>query len=216
MVTGTNGDIGKALVKALLDRGAAKIDAAVKTATVGCIPGHVTDRVISVQLDITVASEVSAAVEQCGDVDVLINCAGIKGGMAPTSGTGMDAARELMEVNFFGTLNMCLAFAPVLASRGGGVIVNVCSVIGLVNLPLNGIHRAALAARNIRVVRAYPVPVGAPITAGTPPRKATPAQVADAILTGAEKGRVDIPVVSISQDVHADNYSCRFERDYGS
>ena len=33
-----------------------------------------------------------------------------------------------METNYFGTLSMCRAFAPVLAANGGGAIVNMLSV----------------------------------------------------------------------------------------
>jgi len=214
MVTGANGGIGKALVQALLDRGVAKIYAAARTTA---SVSSVADQVVAVKLDITDAAQVAAAAKLCGDVDILINNAGVNRGMWLLGPTAMEAAREELEVNFFGTLAMCRAFAPVLASRGGGVIANVCSVLGLVNLPLNGTYcaskaaghsmlqglRGELAARNVRVVGAYPGPVETRMTAGLEMPKATPEEVADAILTGLENGSEDIFPDPMSRGVHA-------------
>jgi len=42
-----------------------------------------------------------------------------------TSAPDLDAARQEMETNYFGTLRMCRAFAPVLAAADGGAIVNM-------------------------------------------------------------------------------------------
>lgn len=218
LVTGANGGIGGALVKALLDKGAAKIYvAARKTAAVAELVQQYAGKAVAVQLDITDASSVAAAAEQCRDIDLLINNAGVNRCMWFTGPTGMENAREEMEVNFFGTLAMCRAFIPVLAARGAGAIVNVCSVIGLVNLPLNGTYcaskaashsmlqglRAELAPRNIHVVGVYPGPVDTRMTAGQEMPKSTSDQVAAAIVTGLENGDEDIFPDPMSQGVHA-------------
>lgn len=218
LVTGANGGIGGALVKALLDKGAAKVYvAARKTAAVAELVQQYAGKAVALQLDITDASSVAAAAEQCRDLDLLINNAGVNRCMWFTGPTGMESAREEMEVNFFGTLAMCQAFVPVLASRGGGAIVNVCSIIGLVNLPINGTYcaskaaahsmlqglRAELVARNIHVVGVYPGPVDTKMTAGQEMPKTTPDQVAAAIVTGLENGDEDIFPDPMSQGVHA-------------
>jgi NAD(P)-dependent dehydrogenase (short-subunit alcohol dehydrogenase family) len=200
LVTGTNGEIGKALVKALLAKGVAKIYAAARTkGTLRSTSGTDSDKVVAVRLDITVGSEVSAAVKECGDVDVLINAAGIKRWMTMPGAAGLEAARVEMEVNFFGTLDMCLAFAPVLAARGGGAMVNVCAAY-LVNLPLNGKHRASLAARNIQVIRAYPGPGPEGASAPQQAYRKVPDLVAEAILTGMENDQSDIVLVPRFQE----------------
>ncbi|HEY6008426.1 MAG TPA: SDR family oxidoreductase [Geobacteraceae bacterium] len=216
LVTGANGGIGGALVRALLDKGVAKVYAAARTtAAAAAVVQHDADRVVAVQLDVTGAAGVAAAAEQCQDVDLLINNAGLNRGMWLMGPTGQESAREEMEVNFFGTLAMCRAFAPVLASRGGGAIVNVCSIIGLVNLPLNGTYcaskaavhsllqglRGELAAQNIQVIGVYPGPVDTRMTADLEIPKATPDQVAAAILAGLENGDEDIFPDPMSQDV---------------
>ena len=217
LVTGANGGIGGALIKALLDKGVAKVYAAARTtAAVGELAHLDSNRVVAVRLDITHAASVAAAAEQCRDVDLLINNAGVNRGMWLMGPTGMESAHEEMKVNFFGTLAMCRAFVPVLADRGG-VIVNVCSIIGLVNMPLNGTYcaskaavhsllqglRGELAPWGIRVVGVYPGPVDTKMTAGQEMSKATPDQVAIAFLAGLENDDEDIFPDPMSQHVHA-------------
>ncbi|MFJ9782798.1 SDR family NAD(P)-dependent oxidoreductase [Amycolatopsis sp. NPDC101161] len=41
------------------------------------------------------------------------------------------AVRAALDVNFWGTLSMARAFAPVLAANGGGAIVNIASSASL-------------------------------------------------------------------------------------
>lgn len=217
VVTGANGGIGGVLVKALLNKGAAKIYAAARsTAAVAPMVQQHGGRVVAVQLDVTDPSSVAAAAEQCRDLDLLINNAGVNrctGFLAPNA---MESARDEMEVNYFGTLAMCRAFAPLLAARGGGAIVNVCSIIGLVNLPVNGTYcaskaaghsllqglRAELAPRNIQVVGVYPGPVDTNMTAGQEMPKAASDQVAAAIVAGLESGDEDIFPDPMSQGVY--------------
>jgi NAD(P)-dependent dehydrogenase (short-subunit alcohol dehydrogenase family) len=51
-----------------------------------------------------------------------------------------------METNYFGTLAMCRAFAPVLAHNGGGAVVNVLSVVSWLASPFNGSYAASKSA----------------------------------------------------------------------
>lgn len=232
-MTGANGGIGGALVKALLDKGVAKIYAAARsTDAVAKLSHSGGDRVFALRLDVTQAASVAGAAEQCRDVDLVINNAGVNRCMGFTGPAAMENARHEMEINYFGTLAMCRAFAPVLASRGGGAIVNVCSVIGLVNLPINGTYcaskaavhsliqglRAELAPRGIRVIGVYPGPVDTKMTAGQQMPKATPDQVAAAILAGVEKGDEYIFPDPFSQHVHGmlEKDPRQVEKDFGA
>jgi NAD(P)-dependent dehydrogenase (short-subunit alcohol dehydrogenase family) len=58
----------------------------------------------------------------------------------------LDAARVERETNYFGTLNMCRAFAPVLAANGGGAIINMLSVTSFYSNPLDASYGASKAA----------------------------------------------------------------------
>jgi NAD(P)-dependent dehydrogenase (short-subunit alcohol dehydrogenase family) len=69
------------------------------------------------------------------DVTILVNNAG---GMKASSFIGTpstDPARLEMETNYFGTLNMCRAFVPVLGKNGGGAIVNMLSSAASSTIP---------------------------------------------------------------------------------
>jgi NAD(P)-dependent dehydrogenase (short-subunit alcohol dehydrogenase family) len=96
------------------------------------------ERVVAVELDVTRADQVESAARRCSDVDILVNNAGVFRNQRLIAAPDLDAAREEMEVNYFGTLRMCRAFAPVLARNGGGAIVNVLSSAAIVSVPVMG------------------------------------------------------------------------------
>lgn len=233
LVTGANGGIGGALVAGLLGKGVAKVYAAARSTEAVAELAHRGDqRIVAVRLDVTNAASVAGLAEQCRDVDLVINNAGVNRCMGFMGATALEDARLEMEVNYFGTLAMCRAFAPVLAFRGGGALVNVCSIIGMVNLPVNGTYcaskaaghsllqglRAELGPRGIRVIGVYPGPVDTKMTAGQEMSKSTPEQVAAAIIAGVEKGDEYIFPDPMSQHVHAmlEKDSRQVEREFGT
>ena len=131
LVTGTNRGVGRATVKVLMEQGAAKVYAAARDAgkiadLVAAYPG----KVEAIALDITKPEQVSAAAARARDVNLLINNAGVNKMRGFIAASGIDDARAEMEANYFGTLAMCRAFAPVLKANGGGAIINVASKIG--------------------------------------------------------------------------------------
>ena len=143
LVTGANRGLGAAIVDALLAAGAHRVYAGVRR------PEALSDssnRVVPIQLDITDPAQVHAAAAQCRDVQVLINNAGVTTGQPLVNARDPNAAEREMRVNFFGTLEMCRAFSPVLAAQGGGAIVNVLSILSHVNLPPVGSYSASKAA----------------------------------------------------------------------
>ena len=142
LVTGANRGLGRALVQALRDAGCAKIYAAARSVT-----GVLQDSIIApVALDITKAEQVAAATAHCADVNLLINNAGVARFMPALGAPTMADARLEMETNYFGTLAMCRAFAPVLKRNGGGALVNMLSVVSFFNAPMQGSYCASKAA----------------------------------------------------------------------
>lgn len=217
LVTGANGGIGSALIEELLARGARKIYAGARgAAALAALEELAPGRIVPMHLDIIRPVSVRVAAERCQDVDLVINNAGINRNRGLFGPDAMESAREEMEVNFFGSLAMCRTFAPALIARGGA-IVNICSIIGLVNLPPAGTYcaskaaahsllqgvRAELAPKGVRVIGVYPGPVDTSMTAGQPMPKATPAQVAQAILDGIENGDEEIFPDTMSRQVRA-------------
>ena len=128
-VTGANGGLGEQFVEQALERGARKVYAAARS------PRRWVDAKVEViTLDITNSEDIARAVNAASDVDLLINNAGIA--PAGDSITGSeDELRRIFETNFFGTLALANAFAPVLARNGGGTLVNILSAAAWISVP---------------------------------------------------------------------------------
>ena len=143
LVTGANRGLGKAFVAELLDRGVAVVYAAARNPDTVDIND---ERVVPIRLDVTKPDDVSTAASRCADVSVLINNAGAMLRTPLLAAPDLIAARSEMETNYFGTLAMCRAFAPVLAHNGGGAVVNVLSVVSWLASPFNGSYAASKSA----------------------------------------------------------------------
>ena len=123
-VTGANRGIGLAFAQELLAAGAQKVYAAARNPE--SIPLRGVERV---RLDVTNPREAAAAAKASGDVNLLINNAGIARWTGFLSPDSVEAARAEMETNYFGPLFLSRAFAPILAKNGGGAIINVLSIL---------------------------------------------------------------------------------------
>ena len=144
LVTGANRGLGKAFVEELLSRGVARVYAAARNPDTVDITD---DRVVPIRLDVTKPDDVRAAASRCTDVTVLINNAGAMLRSPLLAAPDLSAARSEMETNYFGTLEMCRAFAPVLAENGGGALVNVLSLASWLASPFNGSYCASKSAQ---------------------------------------------------------------------
>lgn len=207
LVTGANGGIGQYYIDTLRSLGAAKIYAgARRLSSLDNLVAIDPDRIIPVALDITDGATVEAAALQCNDVNLLINNAGIGLLKGFISASDISAARSEMEVNYFGTLTMCRAFAPVLKANGGGAIVNMLSILGRVNFPMNASYcgskgaayimtqgvRAELAAQNTLVVGVMPGTVDTQVSQAFPPPKVAPETVVQEALQAVIDGVEDV------------------------
>jgi NAD(P)-dependent dehydrogenase (short-subunit alcohol dehydrogenase family) len=206
LVTGANGGIGKEYVEALRKLGAVRIYACARKAeAVAEIVALDLERIVPVSLDITNEQSVKDAAAQCQDVNLLINNAGVGFNQGLIAAPDLSSARTEMEVNYFGTLAMCRAFAPILKGNGGGAIVNMLSMLALVNIPFNGSYstskaaalsltqgvRAELAAQGTLVVAVMPGTVDTHMSKDYPPPKVSPTEVAisalQAVVDGVEE-----------------------------
>lgn len=141
LVTGANRGLGRAFTRALLDRGARRVYAGARD------PGTVAagEGITPVKLDITNPEDIAEAVRRHPDVTLLVNNAGVSGGGSLLA-SPLEGIRADFETNFFGTLNVSRAFAPVLAVNGGGALVNVLSVLSFVTMGPSGAYSASKSA----------------------------------------------------------------------
>jgi NAD(P)-dependent dehydrogenase (short-subunit alcohol dehydrogenase family) len=139
LVTGANRGLGKRFAAQLVERGA-KVYAAARRPEAIDVPG-----VVPVQLDITDPESVARAASLAGDVNVVINNAGVSTKSSLLTGP-MEDVRLEMETHYFGTLAVTRAFAPIIEASGGGAILNVLSVLSWAHLPAFGAYSAAKTA----------------------------------------------------------------------
>ena len=207
LVTGANRGIGRAITEALLERGAEKVYAgARKPGALAELVERYGDRLVPLELDVTDAEQVRTAAETASDARILFNNAGVAVGGGLTDEGIVDVARREMEVNYFAPLRLLQLFAPGMGGNSGGAVVNVVSVGGLTNFPFYPTYSASKAAahsltqaarmllggQGIAVHGVYPGPVDTDMARAIEMDKATPAEVAHAILDGVEAGSDDI------------------------
>ena len=209
LITGANRGIGRALVDALLERGAAKVYAATRhPEALADLVARFGGRVVPLRVDVTRPGEVRAAAALAPDVRILINNAGVvaKFGGELTDAGWLTAARDEFEVNVLGTWSVTQAFAPSLGGRAGAAVVNIGSVAGFAAFPavasysaskaalhsLTQATRALLRPHGIHVAGVYPGPIDTDMARPFEIAKTAPAEAAHAILDGLEAGRDEI------------------------
>ncbi|WP_144710383.1 SDR family oxidoreductase [Curtobacterium pusillum] len=140
LVTGANGGLGTEFVRQALERGATRVYAAARSPR-----EWGDDRIVPLRLDVTDPESIAAAAAAAPDVDLVVNNAGI----APASDASIAAPSErsledVFATNTLGPIRVAGAFAPVLASNGGGAVLNVLSLAAWIPLPT--VYAASKAA----------------------------------------------------------------------
>jgi NAD(P)-dependent dehydrogenase (short-subunit alcohol dehydrogenase family) len=200
LVTGANRGLGREFTQQLLDRGVAKVYATARRPEQVDVPGTEV-----LPLDITDPASVAAAAAVAGDVTLLINNAGVATRHDLVTGE-LDKIRLEMDTSFYGTLAMVRAFAPVLASGGGGALLNVLSAMSWLSFLganaygaakaaawslTNGV-RLELAAQGTLVSGLYLAAADTDMMAGQDGPKSAPAKVVSLALDGIEAGLLEI------------------------
>ena len=210
-ITGANRGLGLAFAHEALRRGAKKVYAGARSPIESGTPG-----IVPIKVDVTDPASIAAAARQCGDTTVLINNAG----MARLTGSTLDfamidSAREVFETNFYGTILVSQAFAPILAKNGGGAIINVLSDASWLARPMLAAYsasksavwsftnalRAELRNQKILVLGLHVSFMDTDMTRGFDMKKVSPRQVAEAALIGLETNSEEILADDFTREV---------------
>lgn len=209
LVTGSNRGIGRAIVQALLSHGAAKVYAAARDpGTVRPWAAESGGRVVPIGIDLTRPATIAAAAAAADDVRLVVNNAGVyRAGDPLAAEAGADLDFE-MEVNVHGLIRMAQAFAPILASRGGGAFVQLNSVASLKSFGESATYSASkaaaysitqalregLAPQGTLVVSVHPGPIATDMAraAGLGEVAEPPSVVAEAIVAGLAAGEFHV------------------------
>ena len=209
LVTGANGGLGTEFVHQALALGARRVYAAARSPR-----EWGSDRIVPLRLDVTDAESIAAAAQQASDVDVVINNAGtlLPGKLLDQS---IDEIRGLMDTNVYGPLLVTKAFAPVLASRGGGAVLNVHSVLSWLAIGgsysvskaalwmTTNVLRLELASQGTQVVGLHLGYTDTPMVAGVDAEKNDPADVVRDAYAGLEAGATEVLADDVSAAVKA-------------
>ena len=150
LITGGCSGIGKIMGRMCLEKGAARliiwdINEAAVGATVnefsalGEVYGHKADISSPDSVDVAYADTKAA----CGDVDILINCAGIiTNNKTFAEQTDADINRTI-DINTKGAMFIALRYLKDMKARGKGHICNITSSAGMLSLPKMSLYAAS-------------------------------------------------------------------------
>jgi NAD(P)-dependent dehydrogenase (short-subunit alcohol dehydrogenase family) len=138
LITGASSGIGKACAGYLAAKGFVVYGASrTAVATGGVYP---------LQMDVTQPESVQKAVQRImdeqGQLDVLVNSAGMGIGGALELATPDEICRQ-MQTNFMGTVNVCAAVLPHMRAARRGKIINISSLAGSMAIPFQGFYSAS-------------------------------------------------------------------------
>lgn len=134
VVTGAGGGIGSAFVMNLLSKGAtvAAVDLNEKALKKLVKIANAGDKLSIHSLNLTDLEAVEALPEKVikkhGAIDGIINNAGIIQPFIPISDLSYEKIKQVMDINFYGTLYMVKSFLPHLKERPEAHIVNISSM----------------------------------------------------------------------------------------
>lgn len=134
IVTGAAQGIGEAIARRLAAAGASVVVADLNWEQAQAVATSLGGNSFPVRLDVSSGNSVAQAVEEvlrrAGQIDVLVNNAGIAGRAAPIWEQTDDDWQRAIGVNLTGVFQCCRAVIPHMRSRQYGRIVNVASIAG--------------------------------------------------------------------------------------
>jgi NAD(P)-dependent dehydrogenase (short-subunit alcohol dehydrogenase family) len=143
-ITGCSTGFGRELAKLTLDRGwPTVVTARDRSRLADLVEGY--DNALAVDLDVTDAGQIAAAVkaaeDRFGRIDVLVNNAGY-GYQASIEEGEEDEIRAMFDANVFGLFAMTRAVLPGMRSRRKGHVLNITSQAGFIGFPGSGYYAA--------------------------------------------------------------------------
>lgn len=149
VITGGPRGIGYAIAERLILEGAEvslwDLDAAALKRAAEALPVEVHTAEVNVADAHSVAQAASQTLEAMGNVDILVNSAGIAGPNHMVWEYPVEAWKDVIEIDLNGTFLTCRALVPGMIEHGYGRIVNIASIAGKEGNPTASAYSAAKA-----------------------------------------------------------------------
>jgi short-subunit dehydrogenase len=152
VITGASSGIGCAAALAFARRGSNIVLAARRVGRLEEVKTEVEKlgaKALVVPTDVTVPEHtqrlIDASIEHFGQIDVIINNAGV-GLVGAFTETPFEETRKLFEVNFFGALKVMQIGLKTMERQGWGVVINVASLAGLFPTAYVSVYNSTKAA----------------------------------------------------------------------
>jgi NAD(P)-dependent dehydrogenase (short-subunit alcohol dehydrogenase family) len=143
LITGGSSGIGKSIGEFLTDKGF------IVYGTSRFPEKYSSSKFPIIKLDVTLSTSinecVSELISKTGQIDVLVNNAGV-GITGPLEEIPMEEMKRNFETNLFGPINMINAVLPHMREQKSGQILNITSIAGYMGLPFRGIYSASKGA----------------------------------------------------------------------
>jgi len=152
-VTGTSRGFGRSFAEAALERGDKVTATARDTCSLDDLAAKYGDAILPLTLDVTdraaVAAAVTAAHDEFGRLDVVVNNAGY-GLFGMVEELSEQQLRDQLETNLFGAYSVTQAVLPILRAQGNGHIVQISTIGGIGAFPsLGGYHASKWALEGL-------------------------------------------------------------------
>jgi len=171
VVTGASTGIGRATALLLASKGA-KVTVAARDDTRLRELTAEQPTITPMKADLTKEADRAALVAAAGEVDVLVNNAGL-GWHGMAEDMPADRLRELIELNVLALMDLTHRIVPGMLARGRGHIVNIGSIAGYVGVPAEAVYcatkyavqgytdalRRELSGRGVKVTLIAPGPI---------------------------------------------------------
>ena len=217
LLTGASGGIGKAIARAVHERGAELLVTARREEVLAELCDELGQRVAPLPADLADRASVAELARRAGDVDVLVANAALPAA-GPIDDFSPDEIDRALDVNLRAPIQLTRALMPGMVQRGRGHLLYVSSLSGKVSSPRAGLYAATkfglrgfagglrqdLHGKGVGVTVVYPGFIRAAgmfAEADVELRKgvgtSTPEEVAEGVVKGIEREKAEVDVAPL-------------------
>jgi 3-hydroxy acid dehydrogenase/malonic semialdehyde reductase len=148
-VTGASAGFGAAITRRFVAEGARVVAAARSADKLAALASELGEAVLPVVLDVqdaeAVTSVIDALPDEWGQVDVLVNNAGLAKGLEPAHRAQLADWDQMIATNVTGLVHVTRALLPGMVERGRGHVINIGSIAGTYPYPGGNVYGATKA-----------------------------------------------------------------------